>query len=742
MDSDAPDLYHPTMLDRHFVVPLGLVALFGCTPRPSATLENPATATPKVRAPEKSGDPQPSDTGKARWVDVSVESEFGCAVERTGAVYCWGRGPAAEMNLRELPPQPGADPTAYGVRKWGPASRLELVDDARAVSTASSLACAIVEGGRVRCWGAFRWGTQHVYDVPGIAKAVALEISDGESCATLENGELWCWGVDEFGIPRTRLANAVAVSVSDSIACGLTQQGDVVCWGQGIEDWHRYDKQFNQQQPPAPFGTPSDPAEEEFPDSMEIGRFRGALDLALTGWNTLCVLRADGKVVCSERDVFALLRGEELGMREIEGASGVADLNATRSHGCARTLDERALCWGRNVYGQLGDGSSVTREQVAAPVAQLSGVVDLSVAEDFSCAITRDDRIACWGFDRGEALGREDVHLHTVEGLRASSIAAAGHTTCAVDEAKQLRCWGNESIESIGISGAAKPALVDIPSGGEVLDFSTGWESCFLLSNGSLQCGSWTSAGPGSSSFVPSIASPDVQAMVNTQPPACTITKTNRKAQLNCGQSFSLLEPETRLKDPFDISAANMRACVAHSGGKVTCFAEFYYWGDGPRPPREFKHIPGISDAVAVSSGTYHDCALRKDGRVSCWVGRTESMWSEDGRTATSVHYRMTDPVDMGLDQIIELVSGSQHHCALSKAGKVSCWADSPYSEQTVWQPVPTLGSDVVEIAAGTEHTCARSKAGQVSCWGDDVWGQLGRVPSRVYLSPTTMKVE
>jgi alpha-tubulin suppressor-like RCC1 family protein len=726
-------------MDRHLVA-LGLVALFGCTPRPTAALDDTATETPTIRKPEKTDSNQTAETAKTRWVDVSVESEFGCAVERTGAVYCWGRGPAAEMGLRELPPQPTPDPMAYGVRKWGPASRLDLVDDARAVSTATGLGCAIVDGGRVRCWGSFRWGTQHVYDVPGVAKAVALEIGDGESCATLESGELWCWGADDFGIPRARLGGTVAVSVSDSIACGLGQQGDVVCWGQGIEDWHRYDKQFNQQQPPNPFGTPPD-VEEDFPDSLEVGRFRGAVDLALTGWNTLCVLRGDGRVVCSDRDVFALLRGEELGMREIDGASGIAELNATRSHTCARTHDGRALCWGRNVYGQLGDGSSLTREQ-AAPVAQLSGVVDLSVAEDFSCALTRDDRISCWGFDRGEALGREEFHIHTVEGMRASSIAAAGHMTCAVDELKQLRCWGAESIETVGIAGVAKPTPVDIPNGSEVLGFTSGWESCFLLSSGSLQCGNWTTNSAGQNAFVPTLATPDVRAMVNTSPPACTITGTGRKAQLNCGQSFGQLESETRLKEPFDISASNMRACVAHSGGKVSCFAEFYYWGDGPRPEREFKQVPGISDAIAVTSGTYHDCALRRDGHVTCWVGRTESTWSEDGRTATAVHYRMADPLDMGLEQIVQVVSGSQHHCALSKSGAVRCWADSPYSEQTVWQTVPELGPDIVELAAGTEHTCARNKAGKVSCWGDDVWGQLGRVPSRVYLTPTAMKVE
>ncbi len=724
------------MLDRQLWVPVA-AALLGCTPRPTADLHDPTT--PQVRSPETSGVTDQAQSSRPRWVDLSVESEFGCAVERTGSVYCWGRGPAAEMELREIPPQPAAAPVSLGVHKWGPASRVDLVHDARKVSTASGLACAIVEDGRVRCWGAFRWGTQHVYDVPGIAKAVDLDIGDSESCATLESGELWCWGADDFGVPRPRLDGVVAVSIGDSIACGLTKQSDVVCWGQGIEDWHRYDTQFNQQQAPSPVAPPP---EQEFPDSLEVGRFHGTIDLALTGWNTLCVLRGDGKVVCSDRDLFSILRGEELGMREIDGARGVLELATTRTHGCARTLDERALCWGRNVYGQLGDGGSVSREQ-AAPVEELAGVVDLSVAEDFSCALTRDDRIACWGFDRGEAIAREDVHMHTVDDLRASSIAAAGHMSCAVDDAKQVRCWGSESIESVGIVGAAKPSPVNpLAAGHELVDITSNWETCFLLSNKALSCGNWTSYGAAANTFTPTVTNTDVHALANGQPPACTITGTGRKAQLNCGQSFSLLESESRIKSPFHVSASNMHACVAHSGGKVSCFAEFYYWGDGPRPLREFKPVPGIRDAVAVSSAMYHDCALRKDGRVSCWVGRTESEWSEDGRTATAVHYRMADITDMGLDHIVELVSGTQFHCALSKSGEVRCWDDSPYTDQVTWKPVPELGPDIVEIASGYEHTCVRDKAGKVSCWGDDVWGQLGRVPSRVYLSPTTLKVE
>jgi alpha-tubulin suppressor-like RCC1 family protein len=683
--------------------------------------------------------------GQSRWVDISVESEFGCAVERSGVVFCWGRDPGAAMAMRELPEQVTAQhPAVYGPRKWGPASALELIRGARRVSTASSQVCAIVEDGRVRCWGSVRWGAQHVYDVPGITHAVELEISDGESCAAVEGGELWCWNTENFGVPRRRLDGAIAMAISDGLACGLTGQGDVVCWGQAIKDWHRYERQFNQQpQTTPPSLQPQlvpDPA--ELPDILEIGRFRGATGLALSGWNNLCVLRADAKLACSSKDVFSLLHEKDLGMQALDGATGLAAVVTTRTHACARTLDGHALCWGRNVYGQLGDGASTSRES-AAPVAALEDVLDISVAENFSCALTRDDRIACWGFDLGEGLGHELQHAHTLADLSATSIAASGHTTCAVDKHGALRCWGGDMLEQTGIARAATPTAITLPSTGEILGFSTGLEACFLLSGGALECGMWNAYGSTNTSFTPSKSVPDVSAFAAGAPPLCAIMGHGRSAELSCGQSFGQLSVERQIKTPRAVSASHMRGCVVHSGGQVSCFGELYFWNDHTQTPplREFTRLEGIRDAVAVASSSAHDCALRSAGHVSCWIGRTETEWREDGQTPKANHYRASEAKDLGLERVSQLVAGSQHHCALISGGIVRCWTDNPYGEATLWRPVPALG-DVVELAAGSEHTCARMSTGAVTCWGEDVWGQLGRVPSRVHLRPTTMPIE
>jgi alpha-tubulin suppressor-like RCC1 family protein len=737
MATHAPAPYHRSM--RLVLVALLVSVSFACTRRPSAELDHPERSVDASAGASTSATAKPTPTGP-RWVDITVESEFGCAVERSGAVYCWGRDAAAQMDLRALPDGPARATNVFGTPPSGPISAVEGIHDAKAIASVSGLTCAIVGGGRIRCWGAFAWGSPHVFEIPELSDAVALELGASESCATLASGELWCWSSEGHGVPRLRMARASAVAVSDTIACGLGEQGEIACWGPGVRDWYRYDVQFNQGQGGSPFRVEGQ-AEREYPDRFEVGRFRGAVDIVMSEWNKLCVLQADAKVLCSHRDLFAVLRGEELGLREVAGLDDVAELHATRTHACARTRADQVQCWGRNVYGQLGDGSSISRERAAAVVG-LREVVDLDVSEDFSCALTRAGEIRCWGFDRGEALSREPIHAHTVVGLDARSLVAGGNTTCATDAEQRLRCWGAESIEALGITAAAEPAIVDLGGPAQPLKtMSSNWDTCLLFEAGELRCGSWIYGG-GARQLSTATRMTGVEALAGGQPPICAILSSGAKPELACGQAIAQLEPEPRIKRPSALASGSMRACVVHDGGKVSCFAEFYYWGDGPRPPRDLVTIPGIHDAVVLSNAMYQDCALGRDGRVRCWVGRSESVWSEDGRTATAVHYRAGQVEDLGLVDIVGLVAGSQHHCALSKAGAVRCWDDNPYHESRQWLATPALPDDIVELAAGAEHTCARSRAGAVTCWGEDTFGQLGRVPSRVYLEPTIMPVD
>lgn len=62
------------------------------------------------------------------------------------------------------------------------------------------------------------------------------------------------------------------------------------------------------------------------------------------------------------------------------------------------------------------------------------------------------------------------------------------------------------------------------------------------------------------------------------------------------------------------------------------------------------------------------------------------------------------------------LAPGWHHTCALSTAGRVSCWGWNDYGQTTV--PAGVAGGAHVSVAAGLGHSCAVSAAGSVSCWG------------------------
>jgi alpha-tubulin suppressor-like RCC1 family protein len=73
-------------------------------------------------------------------------------------------------------------------------------------------------------------------------------------------------------------------------------------------------------------------------------------------------------------------------------------------HSCGIAAEGRALCWGRNIYGQLGDGSTTDRPQ---PTAVAGGRTWSAIFANggHSCALTTAGRTMCWGYNLDGQLG-------------------------------------------------------------------------------------------------------------------------------------------------------------------------------------------------------------------------------------------------------------------------------------------------------------------------------------------------
>jgi alpha-tubulin suppressor-like RCC1 family protein len=115
--------------------------------------------------------------------------------------------------------------------------------------------CAVLDGGRVACWGAARTGSKWLGGIgfsrvpvliPGLNDAVEVEVGGWHACARRKGGTVACWGDNYAGQlggldgdvqPQTtpvevaQLVGVVQLSAGHETTCARLESGKVTCWG-------------------------------------------------------------------------------------------------------------------------------------------------------------------------------------------------------------------------------------------------------------------------------------------------------------------------------------------------------------------------------------------------------------------------------------------------------------------------------------------------------------------------------
>ena len=188
-------------------------------------------------------------------------------------------------------------------------------------------------------------------------------------------------------------------------------------------------------------------------------------------------------------------------------------------------------------------------------------------------------------------------------------------------------------------------------------------------------------------------------------------------------------------------------SCAVKSNGKLLCWGtgEYGQLGNGLLGHSQNalrRAIPVMRDAdnqfdevVQVVTGTYHVCALRYDRTVWCWgLGGAGRLGQGESDTANHAY-----PVQVnGLGEVESLSTFESSTCALRLDGAVMCWGVGSNGTlgdglaETNFLPAPvkvdgdTDLTGVVSVSNGRYHACAGLADGTVRCWGDRYRGKLG----------------
>jgi alpha-tubulin suppressor-like RCC1 family protein len=326
----------------------------------------------------------------------------------------------------------------------------------------------------------------------------AVAVGVDHTCALTSAGAVKCWGDNYHGalgdgtaIERHYPVNVLglsrgvqAIAAGEYYTCALTTAGGVKCWG------------YNRQ------GQLGDGRTVARHAPVDVAGLRsGALAIA-AGATHACAVTIAGVVKCWGDNLHGQLGdGTTTGHRAAVGVQGVADVSAITAgldYTCAVTSVGAAKCWGENSFGKLGDGTTADRELPADVSGLGSGVAAISAADALghTCALTSAGGVKCWGNNAFGELGNGTTTTRLtpvgVSGLAgAAAVSAGGFYSCAITSAGGLACWGDNSDGALGDGTTTDRAMPVDVSGltTGVAAVATGLShACAVTNAGAVKC--------------------------------------------------------------------------------------------------------------------------------------------------------------------------------------------------------------------------------------------------------------
>lgn len=643
-----------------------------------------------------------------------------------------------------------------------------FVEGAIEVASGDRHACAIVNGGYVKCWGDNGYGqlgngsttaSSVAMDVPGLSGAVAISAGRDHSCAIVATPtrSVKCWGRFQLdGVststttpaPVAGLVDPVAIVSGGAFNCILESAGGAKCWGANSNgELGRGNNVAS--------GTPA----------SVVGALPASITGIAAGTSHACVYGGSAFACWGQGDRGRLGNGGTTSSNAAVLGSlpaPIVTLAAGADHTCAALMSGQYACWGGNVIGQLGVGLGDAFVPFPTLVvgSSWSGSPRIAAGPQFTC-VASDIGNHCWGlgssgqFGNGSAgashSSRVPVPGPSGGGDTFTRLSAGGTTACAVTTAGRVRCWGANPFGQVGDAYASP---VRTPAGTGVTGVNaigTGYTATCVMRDVQLaQCsgkgdrgqlgdsmpGASSATAGGRSSFANVVGITGGSYVGVGIAHACAL-HTGLPGVVSCwgdsaGTGVSNTSTPltiTNLSQPTHLAVGNQHNCVTDAGGRLSCWGtnDQGQVGDGTQ---SFRSVPVqvIPGGVTLgATGSKHSCAVMADYTVRCWGANS---YGEVGDGSTTI--RRTPVSVPGLSDVRGIAAGAGFTCAMTSS-VVKCWGtnaagqlgDGTQTQRTT--PVDVQGvSSPIYIVAGEQHACAIEASGTLKCWGQNGDGQLG----------------
>jgi alpha-tubulin suppressor-like RCC1 family protein len=367
-------------------------------------------------------------------------------------------------------------------------------------------------------------------------------------------------------------------------------------------------------------------------------------------------------------------------------------------HACGIVVNGDAYCWGRNAFGQLGDGTTIdaTKPRRVLSSAQFRWI---GAAGEHTCAITSNDQALCWGGNIGGQLGDGTTTDRALPGPVAgghsfATLDVAFALNCGVTTGGATYCWGAGGRANVDLGGLGAPA--------------------------------------------PSVCDGYYAQMWPCSPTPIQVTG---------GHTFA------------SASAGIWHGCGLTAGGSAYCWGwnNFYNLGDGTfNDASSPVAVGGGLSFQSMATGAVHSCGLVAGGAAYCWGGRFFN-WGLLGNGTLNPN-PTPGLVTGGLAfRSIRPSKGNDIYsftCGVTTSDQAYCWGtnfhgqlgavtpgtcgtpgiDPPCSSV----PLPVLGGlSFSDVSTGAEFACGITTTGEGYCWGWNLWGKLGNGTTTDASTPT-----